>query len=158
MASIWLQGSGPDLKRHPTIDFPGASVRLSRSTAAPGSVMNESVDEGDYSATVDSAAGTQLILKTTFHPGWKAFVDGKQVSTSMLMPSYIGIEVPPGRHEVNFVYKPTHQRRWLLLLMPLTLGAVAIAEISAIVKRPLGGLEPASRHPGDNRSGRPVRL
>jgi hypothetical protein len=133
--SSWIRSSGPDLKRHPTIDFPGASVGLSRpAAAASGSVMHESVGEGYYSATVDSATGTQLLLKTTFHPGWKAFVDGEQVSTSMLMPSFLGIDVPPGRHEVNFVYKPTHHRSWLLLLMPLTLGAVVIVEQAPIGK------------------------
>jgi Bacterial membrane protein YfhO len=139
-ASTWLRGSGPDLKRHPIIDFPGASDGLGHSTAAPGSVTRESVGQGYYSAIVDSAAVTQLLLKTTFHPGWKAFVDGKQVSTSMLMPSFLGIEVPSGRHEVEFVYTPTHQRRWLLLLMPLTLGAVVITERSSTVRRALGRL------------------
>jgi Bacterial membrane protein YfhO len=139
-ASTWLRGSGPDLKRHPTIDFPGVSDGLGRSTAAPGSVTHESVGQGYYSAIVDSAAVTQPLLKTTFHPGWKAFVDGKQVSTSMLMPSFLGIEVPSGRHEVEFVYTPTHQRRWLLLLMPLTLGAVVITERSSTVRRALGRL------------------
>jgi uncharacterized membrane protein YfhO len=78
------------------------------------------------------------MLKTTFHPGWKAFVDGEQVSTSMLMPSYLGIQVPPGRHEVNFIYKPNHHRSWLLLLMPLTLGAVVIAERSVLIRRAVG--------------------
>jgi hypothetical protein len=134
-ASTWLRGSGPDRKLHPVIDFPGVSDGLIPSTAASGSVTDESVGEGYFSATVDSTAETQLLLKTTFHPGWKAFVDGQPVSTSMLMPSYLGIAVPPGRHEVEFVYKPTHQRSWLLLLMPLTLGAVIIAERSSIVGR-----------------------
>lgn len=137
-ASTWLKGSGPDLKQHPTIDFPGISDGLSRSTTASGSVTHESLGEGYYAATVDSATGTQLLLKTTFHPGWRAFVDGKQVSTSMLMPSYLGIQVPPGHHEVSFAYKPTHQRRWLLLLMPLTLSAVVIAERRAILRWPTG--------------------
>ena len=134
-ASTWLEGSGPDLRQRPIIDFPGVSGGSGYETDAPGSVTNESVADGHFSATVDSATGTELLLKTTFHPGWEAFVDGTQVSTSMLMPSYLGIGVPPGRHEVEFVYKPTHNRGWLLLLMPLTLGALVFAERSTTMRR-----------------------
>ncbi|MFZ6032405.1 MAG: YfhO family protein [Melioribacter sp.] len=47
-----------------------------------------------------------LVFCTTYLPGWKAFVDGKKTETYKTNHAFIGIVVPEGSHEIEFIYKP----------------------------------------------------
>jgi uncharacterized membrane protein YfhO len=60
----------------------------------------------DFTVVVDVRTETHLLLKESYHPGWKATLDGKPATTVHLMPSYVGVRVTPGRHEIVFRYAP----------------------------------------------------
>ena len=70
-----------------------------------------------------------LLLKASYHPNWKATVDGVDSDTMMLMPSFVGIELPPGGHHVRIEYQPRRLRAVLLVFGLLILVAVAICDM-----------------------------
>ncbi len=50
--------------------------------------------------------GGFLFISDNYFPGWKAFVDGKQVKIYRADYSFRAISVPGGRHKVSLVYDP----------------------------------------------------
>jgi len=85
-------------------------------------VVEEGSARNEYRALVDAAGSDeQLLLKASYHPGWKAWVDGRQTEIDHAAPNLMAISVPPGRHEVRFRYRnPTYQK----LLFAGSLGGV----------------------------------
>jgi hypothetical protein len=47
-----------------------------------------------------------LVLSDTYYPGWKAYVDGKQVPIYPTDLAIRSVFVPAGEHEVKFVFSP----------------------------------------------------
>jgi hypothetical protein len=93
-----------------------------------GDVVSERVEENTYVGEVEVQRPSMLMLKETFHPGWHATIDGRPVDPVMLMPSYVGVPVTPGRHLVRFEYRPPRSRRFLIAIGLVTLGMVAALE------------------------------
>jgi hypothetical protein len=85
-------------------------------------VVEEGSAPNEYRALVDAAGGDErLLLKASYHPGWKAWVDGLQTEIDHTAPNLMAISVPPGRHEVRFRYSnPAYQK----LLFAGSLGGV----------------------------------
>jgi hypothetical protein len=47
-----------------------------------------------------------VVLADQYYPGWKAYVDGKEVKIYRTNGVLRGVVVPPGEHELAFVYRP----------------------------------------------------
>jgi uncharacterized membrane protein YfhO len=47
-----------------------------------------------------------LVLHAPYYPGWIATIDGKRVPMLRADVLFRGVEVPPGRHQVRFDYRP----------------------------------------------------
>jgi uncharacterized membrane protein YfhO len=47
-----------------------------------------------------------LLLKMSYHPRWKATVNGKAVTAVHLLPSYIGVPLDPGTQRVELRFEP----------------------------------------------------
>jgi uncharacterized membrane protein YfhO len=47
-----------------------------------------------------------LFVSDLFYPGWKAYLDGKKTNIYTANYAFRAIEVPVGKHEVKFVYRP----------------------------------------------------
>lgn len=79
----------------------------------PGSKHgNATVEIKDYSPNkvilnINTPASGILILSDTFYPGWKAFVDWKEVEIMKANTVMRAVIVPKGEHLVKFVYDPT---------------------------------------------------
>jgi hypothetical protein len=144
-ALAWLDSGLPAAKQHPTIvfdasgqstgptfglaDSPRVLGERSFSAGEPrGDVVSERVEENTYVGEVEVQRPSMLMLKETFHPGWHATIDGRPVDPVMLMPSYVGVPVTPGRHLVRFEYRPPRSRRFLIAIGLVTLGMVAALE------------------------------
>ncbi len=102
---------------------------LSADPGAPRGRVVSAVDLADtHTANIEVTRPSTLVLKVTYHPNWDATIDGKPVPTFMVMPSYIGVNVAPGPHQVQLHYRARTSRTALFLLGAVTLVASFVAE------------------------------
>ena len=169
-ASSWLASGLPGVKQHPIVSLGKPSQAIYRqialseaadviananASAGPirGAVLSEEIGNNFFEAQVSMERESMLLLKTTYHPNWRATVDGVKTDTVMLMPSFVGVRLPTGDHEVRIEYRPRRLRIILLGLGLLTLPMIWLGEkrgetlsrrlasgvsarISGLVKRP----------------------
>jgi hypothetical protein len=57
-------------------------------------------------AFVDMQCRGMVVAGDTFYPGWKAFVDGKEVPIHAAYTSLRGVVVDKGQHSIEFRYRP----------------------------------------------------
>ncbi len=69
-----------------------------------------------------------LMLKSTYHPNWQAYVDDVEAKTVMLMPNYLGVKLAPGDHTVRMEYRPRPLRGILLVAGLSVLALIALVE------------------------------
>jgi hypothetical protein len=141
----WLSSALPAAGIHPRvrlaeaepadpkgIDGSGAGVRFPEAPAAmPRGIVRSIERTGeDFLVEVQTVRACVLLLKMTFHPQWKASVDGNAVETMHLFPSYVGVPLEPGAHSVSLRYEPGPLKNVLALV-----GAVALAAGMAFTRR-----------------------
>ena len=85
-----------------------------------GDVRSEQFKNGKYfaSTAVTTTEKCLLVLKISYHPQWKAFVDNKREEILHISPNFIGVYVPSGNHDIKFqyyVWKPI----WILLIVSI---------------------------------------
>ena len=142
----WLKGAEPALKQVPRVVLDGSApnganvMPLSTAQAAVaqpigspsmprGAVLSESIDlNGRYAATIRADEATTVMVKVTYDPGLRVTVDGTRVAPIMLMPSFVGVPVSAGTHQVIVRYKPGSLRLWLQLLGVLTLAGTVVVD------------------------------
>ena len=112
-------------------------------TAPQGQILSESVGaSGSYAATIKADQPATVMVKVTYHPGWRVTLDGTPVKPIMLMPSFIGIPVTAGTHRIELTYAPGSLRLWLQILGILTLaGTVVVDRKRKDIDRGIGWLE-----------------
>ena len=71
--------------------------------------------------TVTAERPRLLVVLQTAYPGWKATVDGEPRPIRTIQDQFIGVEVPPGQHEVLLRFTPPG---WWMGCMATLLGAV----------------------------------
>ncbi len=88
-----------------------------------GAVKDERVFADRIDLTVDCREAATLVIKVTYHPGWHVTIDGREQATFMVSPSYIGLEVPAGHHEIHAEYRSSRLKKFLLWFSALSLIA-----------------------------------
>ncbi|HYH07754.1 MAG TPA: YfhO family protein [Thermoanaerobaculia bacterium] len=71
----------------------------------PGSVMPRRGGLA-YDLDVSMASDGWLVVSATHWKGWRAYVDGKRVTTRFANHAFIGVFVPRGKHRVQLDYLP----------------------------------------------------
>ena len=149
-ASSWMASNLPAVKQHPVVSLgssshvikrplplSGASAVISKvqvSAGPPrGTVLSEDVGRDFFAAEVNVERESMLLLKATYHPNWRATVNGVEADTVMLMPGFLGVQLTPGNHEVRVEYQPRRLRTVLLGLGFLTLLLIPVGEKRATV-------------------------
>jgi hypothetical protein len=142
-ASSWLASGLPQAKLHPVVligstspEFPTPLSEAPREMATGGSapgpdrgtVFAEEIGSNYFAAEVTVERESIFLLKASYHPNWRATVDGIESDTLMLMPGFLGIELPPGDHSVRIEYQPRRLRAVLLVMGLLILPLIAIVE------------------------------
>ncbi len=76
------------------------------------------------------AAGERLLfLSDVFYPGWKAFIDNREVSILRADWAFRTVSVPAGEHDVRFVYDPISWKIGLLIsIMSILVTAIIISK------------------------------
>jgi hypothetical protein len=100
---------------------------------ADGQIVSASQSGEEYRAEFETPHPAPVIFKMTWHPNWKAYVDGRLTETAMVSPGFVGVPVPAGHHALLVRYEPGTWKLWMalggilaVLLMALT-GAGASA-------------------------------
>ena len=87
-------------------------------TSLPGTVQSTQArpELGVFITSVHLERPAAVVLKSTFAPGWQAFIDGRRAPTQYVGPAFVGVNVATGDHIVTFRYEPRAATwKWLLL-------------------------------------------
>jgi hypothetical protein len=87
------------------------AVNFSPGTSAVSVVR---IGDGDIGVRVTSQGGGFLILSENAYPGWRALVDGSEVTIYRTDVTLQGVVVPPGTHRIDFTLE-SRSLRWGLL-------------------------------------------
>jgi len=71
-----------------------------------GMVKINSYKSNEVNITVETAHRQFLFMSDTFYPGWKSYVDDKEVEIIRANYKFRAIPVEPGIHQVRFEYDP----------------------------------------------------
>jgi hypothetical protein len=76
-------------------------------TTSIPTVLNVEQEKPDR---IDISIGTKvdgwLMISSTWYPGWKAYIDGKNVPVSRADYLFMAVNVPGGSHQISLVYQP----------------------------------------------------
>jgi hypothetical protein len=94
----------------------------------PGSctIAAEKFSSQRVEVTVDCREDATLIIKQTFHPNWHVVIDNVERPDFMVSPSYLGVVVPAGHHEVRAEYRSSALKKVLLVVGALALIAILL--------------------------------
>src|SRR5262249_48604497 len=89
-------------------DYPGPRM------FQPAGTIGDFEEEANHVFLTAEAPEEQfMVLMTSWFPGWQATVDGQQPPIYRVNSAFMAIRVPPGKHDIRFVYWPSHIA-WLL--------------------------------------------
>ncbi len=144
-ASAWVQSDLVEARQHPRIALgpaPAGEMAALSLSAAPaamadlglprrepcGRVLAEEMEGSAYAVTFEAERPCWLMMKQTYHPGWRATLDGRATDVEMLAPSFVGLPVEAGRHRATLTYRLGALRRVLMIVGLVTLSLTAIVE------------------------------
>ncbi len=125
-----MQTPPSDLVARPLADAPRQLNAFTVPLLPAGSIATQSADSQRYSASVQLQEAATLILKVSYHPNWQVTVDGAVAPTLMLLPSYIGIRLAPGSHQVVVAYRSQTSRMLLMLF-----GCAVLVLVVVVARR-----------------------
>ena len=138
----WIDSSSPEQGKFTAFVTRGqesSKLRLlllqssvSGQTGSLGQIADEVVTPDALSANVIAHSSAVLVMKMTYHPNWHVTVDGREQHTFMLSPSYIGIRVEPGRHQVRAEYRSSRLKKGLMVLSGLCLLATIVIWVARL--------------------------
>jgi hypothetical protein len=149
-ARSWLRSRLVAAREFPQVRLKGMAAAPSDSRALPlsdavrrlaalagrpppaGRVLAETAVPQSHAASVLLEEAATVVLKVTYHPNWRATVNGADVPTMMVMPSFIGIALPPGRHDISLVYRSDPRR---VLLAAAGAALLVLATALAVYRR-----------------------
>jgi len=111
-------------------DPPGLFVQPAPAPPA-GSIKNLAFSRQEASATVELQQPGVVLFKATYHPGWRAVLDGAPVTTMVLTPGLLGVPVPAGMHALRLTYRAGWLKIALLLvgvLLAVTIDRMPAAQ------------------------------
>ncbi len=89
-----------------------------------------------FTATVrltDTCPTCVILLKQTYHPNWKATVNGKAVTPIEVFPSYVAIRLEDkGEYEITFSYQPSTTK---MVLFVSGIGIVILVSVLVFRKK-----------------------
>jgi hypothetical protein len=109
------------------------NVQLPISDCVGGQIAYERVQPARLEVLSRCGAASAMVIKVTYDPNWRVTVDGAEVSTFMVSPSYVAFALPAGEHFIVAEYRSTPIKAPLLAL-----GGLVLAASAAIgLRRPL---------------------
>lgn len=110
--------------------LPMAYVRVAGGKTAPPRALL--LDASRARVSVASDSGGLLVLTQNEVRGWSVFVDGRRAEKRTFLGTFRAVDVPPGTHEVTWIYRPESLTAGAVLtffaLLWLALGARSARE------------------------------
>lgn len=89
---------------------------------SPGSIICEKYGADELRLKVTCYKDSYLVFSDTYFPGWRAWIDDKEVEIYRTNGIIKGIVVPEGTHSIRFLYDPvSHRIGWFLFFAGLIL-------------------------------------
>jgi hypothetical protein len=138
----WLLGPDPAAERFVRYDYPSAAESpadpATSTCARQGKIGEERLRPGRVDLRIECQGASTLVLKLTYHPNWRVTIDDRRVKHFMVSPSFIGLDLPAGAHQIRAEYRSPLYKTALLLLGACTLLAAILfrrrfAELDALV-------------------------
>lgn len=126
--SVVLAEEGAQLERLRSPDFdparsvivaepvPPSEAVLDRTVVPAVTRFEQSVNEVRFHASTTKQS--VAVLSQMHFPGWRVFVDNREQAVLRVDYAFTGVVLPPGTHDVRFVFRP-----WTLRLGALVTGA-----------------------------------
>ncbi len=142
----WLASSWVAQRQHLRLLWPGESGSapdpLAASEPLPtlaspsslGAIESEHREGEVYRAKVRTDGPAHVLFKMTYHHRWRVFVDGVRQPTVMLSPGFLGVELKPGSHDVEWRYQPEVWKSILMALIIPLLGLLWLAEKRGVLR------------------------
>ncbi|MCW3052963.1 MAG: Bacterial rane protein YfhO, partial [Chthonomonadales bacterium] len=125
-ASAVMTAPGFDPRREAIVTGPGA-VNLTDSGGVRGTVTLLDLSETTARMRVDAGStAAYLVYSSTAYPGWMGRIDGKRIQPVRTDGAFLGLPIPPGKHEVAFEYRPSASRLGGFLSLLATCLCVAM--------------------------------
>jgi hypothetical protein len=151
-ARAWLRGGAATgwqfaryaYRQRPSTDVPAPIANCSR----PG-VSYVRAQPNRFDVLASCASDSAMVLKVTYHPNWHVTVDGREVTTFMVSPSYLAFALPAGQHFITAEYRSAPLKDPLFFLgAAAALGAIG-SRVRLRVRDPRRwrGLVPSFREP-----------
>jgi hypothetical protein len=105
-ASLVRDGWPADVDPRTTVLLESEPQGASPQARVGGSVRLVRYGNGEVVVAVDAPSGAFVVLNDVWHPWWYAMVDGAPAEVLKANVLFRAVWVPPGRHEVRFVFRP----------------------------------------------------
>ena len=129
----WFTGDAPGLHQVIRWDYmtPAGALTPTSGCADGGRTLDEKVESQRVAVTVQCPNASTLVLKMSYHPNWKVRIDGVETPTYIVSPSFIGMDIPLGKHEVIAEYVPTPSK------VPLIVFALVVLALAIVFRERL---------------------
>jgi hypothetical protein len=117
-----------DLQRVAVLDSAiEAASRPDAATGARGTASILQYSDDQVTIETDAPGRRFLVLTDAYYPGWRATLDGADVPLLRADYAFRAVAVPPGRHRVEFRYRPASVRYGAILSVAgLIIGGVLL--------------------------------
>jgi len=124
----------PDNKKHSLFAEPPLYIDTTKKIEIPPMKILSQSGQQDmvFQTTIevtDTCPTCVVVLKQTYHPNWKATINGKQTTVIEVFPSYVAVRLEqPGVYTVTFSYEPSKIKLFLCLagLLIVSIGMVVM--------------------------------
>jgi cell division septation protein DedD len=103
----------------------------------PGTVRRMTTQSGTVAFDVNAASASVLFVSQSFHPGWKATVNGADAEVLRANGAFQGVVVPAGFSHVDLRFDPASLKVGGLISLAALLGLALLPAIEQRVRRRL---------------------
>lgn len=107
---------------------PRAWIQPSDTSAEKNSQVVDIIQDNPNQIILNADGPGLLVLSEITYPGWQIKIDQKKAKNVSVMGLLRGVELPAGKHQVEFIYKPASLLWGMILALIAWCGMVALRE------------------------------
>lgn len=138
-ARAWLRGgaaTGWQFTRYIYRQSPPAEVPAPIADCPRPGISYTRAQPSRFDVLASCASDSAMVLKVTYHPNWHVTVDGQDVPTFMVSPSYLAFALPAGQHFVTAEYRSAPLKDPLFFLGALVAIGATLSRVRVPIRDP----------------------